>query len=278
MRQDCLDSNNSTSAPLLAHRRNAAGVESPNVWAFETNDAALAEQQGVLKAVDKHGHRMVPIGIVEITEREAPAPVAEEMRMALQDLLRKAELDQDVDFLREGMRGAAVDGARGASTSERRSTNGLPTEVASVTDTEIGAGTHVLAASSCVISVTTNSAIVVQTATNTARDAVYVGRAPHEGFVTPDGRELWVAVRGQNWVSVIDLQQNQEVARIPTAAGPAMVVFSPDGQRAFVNHDRAPELHVVNVTNKQVIKRITGLDPGFSPNLQITPDGKRRSG
>ncbi len=124
------------------------------------------------------------------------------------------------------------------------------------------------------ISITTNSAILVQTATNTAKDAVYVGRAPHEGFVTPDGRELWVAVRGQNWVSVIDLQQNQEVARIPTAAGPAMVVFSPDGQRAFVNHDRAPELLVIDVPSKQVLKRITGLDAGFSPNLEVTPDGK----
>ena len=33
------------------------GVESPDVWAFE-------------KAVDTNGHRMVSIGIVEITKRE----------------------------------------------------------------------------------------------------------------------------------------------------------------------------------------------------------------
>jgi hypothetical protein len=47
---------------------------------------------------------MVPIGIVEITEREEPAPMAEDLRIALQELLRKAELDSDVDFLREGVR------------------------------------------------------------------------------------------------------------------------------------------------------------------------------
>src|ERR671928_923759 len=47
---------------------------------------------------------MVSIGIVEITERGRPEPVAEDLRMALQELLRKAELSGDVDFLREGVR------------------------------------------------------------------------------------------------------------------------------------------------------------------------------
>ena len=47
---------------------------------------------------------MVSIGIVEITEERKPEPVAEDLRMALQELLRKAELDGDVDFLRDGVR------------------------------------------------------------------------------------------------------------------------------------------------------------------------------
>jgi YVTN family beta-propeller protein len=139
-----------------------------------------------------------------------------------------------------------------------------------------------------VINVTSNSAVVVRTATNALVDTFYVGRAPHEGFVTPDGRELWIAVRGQNWVSVIDLKKlaetqtggaldsgtvGDEIARIRTAAGPAMVVFSPDGRRAFVNHDRAPELDVIDVSSHHIIARVTGLDSGFSPNLAVTPDG-----
>ena len=33
--------------------------------------------------------------------------MAEELRMALLELLRKAELDEDVDFLREGVRAMA---------------------------------------------------------------------------------------------------------------------------------------------------------------------------
>src|SRR5207244_11603926 len=61
-----------------------------------------------------------------------------------------------------------------------------------------------------VINVTSNSAVLVNTATNTIADKFYVGRAPHEGFITPDGRELCIAVRGQNWVSVVDLRNSPD--------------------------------------------------------------------
>ena len=47
---------------------------------------------------------MVSIGIDEITDERKPEPMAEDLRMALQELLRKAELNGDVDFLREGVR------------------------------------------------------------------------------------------------------------------------------------------------------------------------------
>src|SRR5919199_1255020 len=66
------------------------------------------------------------------------------------------------------------------------------------------AGAAVLVAST---RVATPTAGLVNTAANTIADKFYVGRAPHEGFISPDGRELWVAIRGQNWVSVIDLRR-----------------------------------------------------------------------
>jgi len=79
-----------------------------------------------------------------------------------------------------------------------------------------------------VISVTTNAATIIQTATNKVLGTVYLGRAPHEGFFTPDGRELWVAVRGQNYVSVIDVEKMREVRRINTCDGASKVVFRPE--------------------------------------------------
>jgi YVTN family beta-propeller protein len=124
------------------------------------------------------------------------------------------------------------------------------------------------------VNVTTNSAVLIRTANNQPEAAFYLGRAPHEGFISPDGRELWVAIRGQDYVSVVDLDAGVETGRIETAPGPAMVIFSPDGRSAFVNHSRAAELHVVDVRSRQVILKIKGLVSPFSPNLAVSPDGR----
>src|SRR5450432_86229 len=55
-----------------------------------------------------------------------------------------------------------------------------------------------------VISIGSNSVTLIDTETNTVKGKVHVGRSPHEGFFTTDGKELWIAVRGENYVSVID--------------------------------------------------------------------------
>ncbi len=55
-----------------------------------------------------------------------------------------------------------------------------------------------------VVSIASNSVTLVDTATNKLKGTIYVGRSPHEAFFTKDGRELWVTVRGENYVSVID--------------------------------------------------------------------------
>src|SRR4026207_1347393 len=49
-----------------------------------------------------------------------------------------------------------------------------------------------------VVSVGSNSVTLIDTATNKVKGVVYVGRSPHEPFFTPNGRELWVTVGGQN--------------------------------------------------------------------------------
>src|SRR6202142_1061177 len=71
-----------------------------------------------------------------------------------------------------------------------------------------------------VVSVASNSITLIDTATNKVKGTVYVGRAPHEAFFTPDGRELWVTVRGENYLSVIDPALMKEVRRIELSNGP----------------------------------------------------------
>src|SRR5215469_10271183 len=81
-----------------------------------------------------------------------------------------------------------------------------------------------------VVSVGSNSVTLIDTATNTVKGTVYVGRSPHEAFFTPDGNELWVTVRGEDYVSVIDPNQMKETRRIQMANGPGMTIFGPDGR------------------------------------------------
>ncbi len=125
-----------------------------------------------------------------------------------------------------------------------------------------------------VIDVTTNSAVLIDTATNRVLRTFYVGRAPHEGFISPDGRQLWVAVRGQDYVAVLDIASGREVDRIQTEPGPSKVVFSPDGHLAYVNHERADAMDVIDVASRRIVARITGLAGQFSSDEAISPDGK----
>ena len=54
------------------------------------------------------------------------------------------------------------------------------------------------------VSIGTNSVTFIDTATNSIKHTTYVGRAPHEAFFTPDGSEVWVTVRGEDYVAVLD--------------------------------------------------------------------------
>src|SRR6202045_5504944 len=48
------------------------------------------------------------------------------------------------------------------------------------------------------VSIGSNSVTFIDTATNAIKHVTYLGRSPHEAFFTPDGREVWVTVRGEN--------------------------------------------------------------------------------
>src|SRR5438309_10802599 len=68
-----------------------------------------------------------------------------------------------------------------------------------------------------VVSVGSNSVTLIDTATNKVKGTVYVGRSPHEPFFTPNGRELWVTVRCENYVSVLDPHYIHETRRTELA-------------------------------------------------------------
>src|SRR3954470_10265349 len=124
-----------------------------------------------------------------------------------------------------------------------------------------------------VISVDSNAAQLLRTQSNTLASTTSVGRSPHEGFVSPDGTTLWVAVRGQRYVSVVSTRTGREIQRIATADGPSKVVFSPDGRLAYVNHLRAREVDVIRVSDRRIMKRIRGVASRSSDEAMST-DGR----
>jgi YVTN family beta-propeller protein len=125
-----------------------------------------------------------------------------------------------------------------------------------------------------VISIGSNSVTFIDTATNAIKHVTYVGRSPHEAFFTPDDREVWVTVRGQDYVSVLDGSTYQEIDRITVGDGPGMTIFRPDGKYGFVCSSFTPETKVIDVATHQIVATVPQASP-FCPNIAATPDGRQ---
>ena len=113
---------------------------------------------------------------------------------------------------------------------------------------------------------------------------VHIGREPHEPTFTRDGRELWVAVRGEDRIAIMDVQQSAPLRYVETLNGPAQVWFSADGMLAFVASQKVSRLDVFrrnpDANGRSQPQRLTTLDlaaqdkPGFTPFLKTSPDGR----
>jgi len=122
-----------------------------------------------------------------------------------------------------------------------------------------------------VVSVASNSVTLIDTATNKIKGIVYVGRSPHEAFFTGDGSALWITVRGENYISVVDPVALKEIRRIEMANGPGMTMFGPDGKYGFICSSFTAELTIVEVASHQIVGRVPQGSP-FCPNIAVTPE------
>jgi YVTN family beta-propeller protein len=123
---------------------------------------------------------------------------------------------------------------------------------------------------------------------------VLVGREPHEPTFTRNGKELWVTVRGENRIAVINVAAAKKESQGISARavrqyyqslnGPAQVWFSGDGRLAFVISQKASQLEVIETNfgrdgysrpKRRAMLDIKAQDPfGFTPFEKTTPDGK----
>ena len=122
---------------------------------------------------------------------------------------------------------------------------------------------------------------------------ILVGREPHEPTFTRNGKELWVTLRGEDRIAILDVARAQKqvggtdagaiLRYIPTINGPAQVWFNAQGTIAFVASQKVAKVDVFRVnasaTGHSRPVRITTLDisaqdkPAFTPFLKTSPDG-----
>ncbi|HEY3595659.1 MAG TPA: YncE family protein [Polyangiaceae bacterium] len=124
-----------------------------------------------------------------------------------------------------------------------------------------------------VVSIGSNSVSFIDTETNVAK-TTYVGRSPHEAFFTPNGSEVWVSVRGESYVAVLDGKTFKEQSRIVVPNGPGMTIFAPDGTYGYVCSSFTPETVIIRVSDHAIVGRVKQESP-FCPDIAATPDGKQ---
>jgi YVTN family beta-propeller protein len=125
-----------------------------------------------------------------------------------------------------------------------------------------------------VVAIGSNAVNFIDTASNAVKHITYVGRSPHEAFFTMDGKEVWVTVRGENYVSVLDGTTYEEKTRIIVPNGPGMTIFSPDGKYGYVCSSFTPETDVITVADHHIVGKVPQASP-FCPNIAATPDSSQ---
>ena len=123
---------------------------------------------------------------------------------------------------------------------------------------------------------------------------VMVGREPHEPTFTRNGKELWVTVRGENRIAILDVaaavrESGGAASRAvrqyyETVNGPAQVWFSADGRLGFVVSQKVSQLELVELNadaagvSRPRRLRVIDIKPqdpfGFTPFLKTSPDGR----
>ena len=145
-----------------------------------------------------------------------------------------------------------------------------------------------------VIGNTPNPQANEQTNAEHITSGVMVGREPHEPTFSRNGKEIWVTVRGENRIAIVDtanaVKESHGTASravrlyVNCLNGPAQVWFSTDGRLAFVTSQKASQLEVLDTNfgrdgfsrpKRRALIDIKAQDPfGFTPFQKTTPDGK----
>jgi YVTN family beta-propeller protein len=103
---------------------------------------------------------------------------------------------------------------------------------------------------------------------------IAVGKGPEGIDLSPDGKEIWVAHRGDGALSIIDTASDTVKQTVTTATKMAnRVKFTLDGKRVLVSDPPSNQVLVYDAASRNLVKKID-VDAG-PEGMLIAPDGKR---
>lgn len=126
--------------------------------------------------------------------------------------------------------------------------------------------------------------LVVSASDGKISQTIKVGHTPCSPCLTPDGTKAFVCNQFNNNVSVVDLNQNKEIAKIAMIREPVSCDITPDGKTVFVanfipndradGYDVASEIGVIDVATNQAsfIRLLNGCSSVHE--IRVSPDGK----
>lgn len=123
-----------------------------------------------------------------------------------------------------------------------------------------------------VVSTVSNSVTLIDASSAVVERQTYVGRNPHEPRFNKNGTEIWITVRGENYVVILDALTLKEKHRIILTEGPGMVAFSKDGKVAYVCSSFDDNFWVIDTQSRQIVKTLK-VPSRFSPFVNVTLDG-----
>lgn len=117
-----------------------------------------------------------------------------------------------------------------------------------------------------------NSVSVIDATTNQVTATVDVGKRPRGIGLSADGKEIYVAVSGENVIAVIDPGSLKVVRKFNSGADPETFAVHPNGNLYISNEENAK----ASVYNPKTGELVTEIKVGLEPEgVAISPDGSR---
>ena len=115
---------------------------------------------------------------------------------------------------------------------------------------------------------------------------VYTGENPEGMSISPDRKEVWIAERVGNSISILDTSTLEIVETIPCPGSPLRIAFTPDGRHVLVSAAMTSEIVVFNARTRleeiripldysEIEKKTTEIQSRLKPvpaSLCVEPD------